>query len=59
MIVDFLRPVRNRTACHTCPGLIAKTTNAGDLLAHIYSWFTEGFETADPKEAKALPDELG
>jgi hypothetical protein len=25
----------------------------------IYGWFTEGFDTADLKEAKALLDELG
>ena len=29
-----------------------------DLLAHVYGWFTEGFDTADLKEAKALIDEL-
>jgi hypothetical protein len=29
-----------------------------DLLAPIYGWFTEGFETRDHKEAKALLDEL-
>jgi len=28
------------------------------MLAQIYSWFTEGFDTADLKEAKALIDEL-
>jgi predicted ATPase len=28
------------------------------LLAPIYSWFTEGFDTADLKDAKALLDEL-
>jgi DNA-binding winged helix-turn-helix (wHTH) protein/predicted ATPase len=28
------------------------------ILAEIYSWFTEGFETADLKEAKALLDKL-
>jgi predicted ATPase len=27
-------------------------------LAAIYNWFTEGFHTADMKEAKALLDEL-
>ena len=31
---------------------------ARDLLAPIYSWFTEGFDTADLKEAKALLAEL-
>jgi predicted ATPase len=29
-----------------------------DLLAAIYGWFTEGFNTADLKQAKALIDEL-
>jgi hypothetical protein len=28
-------------------------------LGDIYSWFTEGFDTADLKDAKALLDELG
>jgi predicted ATPase len=28
------------------------------MLAEIYAWFTEGFDTADLKEAKALLDEL-
>jgi predicted ATPase len=32
---------------------------ARDLLAPVYAWFTEGFDTADLKEAKALLDELG
>ena len=29
-----------------------------DLLAPIYGWFTEGFDTADLQEAKALLEEL-
>ena len=29
-----------------------------DLLRPIYGWFTEGFDTLDLKEAKALLDEL-
>ena len=36
-----------------------KRAEAYDLLAPIYSWFTEGFDTADLQEAKALLDELG
>jgi predicted ATPase len=28
------------------------------MLAKIYGWFTEGFDTADLKDAKALLDEL-
>ena len=35
-----------------------KSDEARDLLAPIYSWFTEGFDTADLKEAKALLDQL-
>jgi hypothetical protein len=29
------------------------------MLAEIYNWFTEGFDTADLKDAKALMEELG
>jgi hypothetical protein len=35
-----------------------KTTEARDLLAPVHGWFTEGFDTADLTEAKALLDEL-
>ena len=28
------------------------------MLAEIYSWFTEGFDTADLEDAKTLLDEL-
>ncbi len=31
---------------------------AHTMLAEIYGWFTEGFDTADLKDAKALLDEL-
>ena len=31
---------------------------ARDLLAPVYNWFTEGFNTRDLKDAKALLDEL-
>jgi predicted ATPase len=34
-------------------------TEARDLLAPVYGWFTEGFDMPDLKEAKALLDELG
>jgi predicted ATPase len=34
-------------------------TEARDLLAPVYGWFTEGFDTPDLKEAKGLLDELG
>jgi predicted ATPase len=29
------------------------------ILAEIYRWFTEGFDTADLRDAKAFLDELG
>jgi predicted ATPase len=29
-----------------------------DLLSPVYAWFTEGFDTLDLKQAKALLDEL-
>jgi predicted ATPase len=31
---------------------------ARTILADIYGWFTEGFDTADLKDAKSLLDEL-
>ena len=35
-----------------------KPEEARELLAPVYGWFTEGFDTLDLKEAKALLDEL-
>jgi predicted ATPase len=37
----------------------SKQAEARALLAPIYGWFTEGFDTADLQEAKALLEELG
>jgi predicted ATPase len=36
-----------------------KRDAARALLAPVYAWFTEGFDTRDLKAAKALLDELG
>jgi predicted ATPase len=36
-----------------------KRAEAYDLLAPVYGWFSEGFDTADLREAKALLEELG
>ena len=57
---------RNRTV--ECPARLLtmsrrlRDTNRRDearaVLAEIYIWFTEGFDTHDLKEAKALLDEL-
>jgi predicted ATPase len=35
-----------------------KRQEAYDVLAPVYNWFTEGFDTADLKDAKVLLDEL-
>ena len=36
-----------------------RCTEAHDVLAPVHGWFTEGFNTADLKEAKTLLEELG
>jgi len=35
-----------------------QTIEAQELLFPVYHWFTEGFDTADLKDAKALLEEL-
>ena len=63
----FLRPLHSRPS----PGKLraamsiarlwrdqGKREDARDLLAPVYGWFTEGFNTRDLKEAKALLDQL-
>ena len=35
-----------------------KAQQARELLAPVYDWFTEGFDTHDLKEAKALLEDL-
>jgi predicted ATPase len=35
-----------------------KRDKARDLLAAVYGWFTEGFDTLDLRDAKALLDDL-
>jgi hypothetical protein len=39
-------------------GGTGRRTEARDLLAPVYCWFTEGFDTADLKDARALLDQL-
>jgi predicted ATPase len=36
----------------------SKQDEARELLAPVYGWFTEGFDTRDLQEAKALLDDL-
>ena len=38
---------------------LGKREEARQLLAKIYEWFTEGFDTTDLKNARTLLDELG
>ena len=35
-----------------------KAAKAHDLLAPVYNWFTEGFDTADLQDAKAVLEDL-
>jgi predicted ATPase len=49
------------TATMALARLLAKhgrRNEARSMLAEIYGWFTEGFDTADLKDAKALLDDL-
>ena len=50
-----------RSVLHLAPVLMrqGRREEARAMLAGIYNWFTEGFDTADLKEVKALLDELG
>jgi class 3 adenylate cyclase/tetratricopeptide (TPR) repeat protein len=50
-----LRAAADLARLHRDQGRLAE---ARDLLAPIYGWFTEGFDTPDLKEAKALLEEL-
>jgi hypothetical protein len=44
---------------HLVVGDSNRRDEARAMLAEIYNWFTEGFDTADLKDAKALLDEQG
>ena len=50
------------TACRTSLARLwaeqGKRAAARDLLAPVYGWFTEGFDTAALKEARTLLDDL-
>jgi len=39
-------------------GVTRASSSKPELLAPVYGWFTEGFDTLDLKGAKALVDEL-
>ena len=48
--------IRSNSRSRVAPG--RGTRRERQLLAEIYDWFTEGFDTADLKDAKALLEEL-
>jgi predicted ATPase len=50
--------LRARDSTHEKPTRSWCEQQARELLAPVYGWFTEGFDTRDLKEAKALLDEL-
>ena len=50
-----LRAAADLARLHRNQGRFAEARN---LLAPIYNWFTEGFDTQDLKDGKALLDEL-
>ena len=53
--LNELRAVNSLAGLWQCQG---RSRDARELLAPIYNWFTEGFDTKDLKDAKALLDEL-
>jgi len=53
-----LRQQSTHATRDTQHGTCGKLDDAHRLLAEVYHWFTEGFETKDLQEAKALLDEL-
>ena len=52
------RSCARRRASPGCSTKQGRRDEARTMLAEIYGWFTEGFDTADLKDAKALLDEL-
>jgi predicted ATPase len=50
--------LRTATCLARLWGEQSRRTEARNLLAPLYGWFTEGFDAPDLKEAKALLDEL-
>jgi predicted ATPase len=50
--------LRAATSYARLMGDLGRVSEAHDLLAPVYGWFTEGFATKDLKDAKALLDEL-
>ena len=59
---DGVKAVSRRRRWRAAPALrpaVHRSTKTQLLLAPLYGWFTEGFDTPDLKEAKVLMEELG
>ncbi len=52
------RGLRAATSFARLWGEQGERQKAYDLLSRVYNWFTEGFDTGDLKDAKALLEEL-
>jgi hypothetical protein len=52
------REYREHVPRSTSPALLNTLAEAHQMLSEIYHWFTEGFDTKDLQEAKALLQEL-
>jgi hypothetical protein len=50
--------VASKRRAYPSPRRRGREREARELLAPVYGWFTEGFDTRDLKEAKALLDQL-
>jgi hypothetical protein len=51
---DYDNSTSRSTECRARAAL----TEAHTMLSEVYDWFTEGFDTKDLQDAKALPEEL-
>ena len=52
------RQATQRGSCATQHETRVKLDAAHTVLSEVYNWFTEGFDTKDLQEAKALIEEL-
>ena len=56
--MSIQQKLKRISSAHSLSRDQGKVRQARELLAPVYGWFTEGFDTRDLKEAKALLDEL-
>jgi predicted ATPase len=56
--LQLLRAIAELTSREKDAAKATPAREARELLAPVYGWFTEGFDTRDLKEAKVLLEEL-